>query len=114
DRFHVRNLGFAVNRRMAAEYRGDAARLRAASGRRVAAALGRSPARWLPEQRRAFSDFSLVLDLIPDLARWPRAERAAVAEIVRAKTARTEREYLQRLQRHKRLREALIRLGSRS
>jgi hypothetical protein len=113
DRFHIRNLGLAVNRRMAAEYGGGSARLRAASERRVAAALGVSPARWPPERRRAFSELSLVLDLVPGLARWPRAERTAVADIIRAKTARTEAAYLRSLRRHTRLRRALIDLGSR-
>jgi hypothetical protein len=114
DRFHIRNLGLAVNRRMAAEYGGGAARLRAASERRVAAALGVSPARWPPERCRAFWELSLVLDLVPGLARWPRAERTAVADIIRAKTARTEAAYLRSLRRHTRLRRALIALGSSS
>ncbi len=114
DRFHIRNLGLAVNRRMAADYGGDAARLREASERRVAAALGLSPARWPSERRRAFSELALVLDLIPDLARWPPAERAAVAGIIRGKMGRTERRYLGGLRRHERLRRALIRLGSRA
>ena len=114
DHFHIRNLGLEVNRRMAAENGGLASRLRAASEKRVAAALGVSPARWPPEQRSAFAEFSLVLDLIPGLARWSRADRAAVAEIVRAKTSRAETAYLRGLRRHSRLRRALIELGSNS
>ncbi len=114
DRFHIRNLGLSVNRRMAAEYGGDAAKLRAASERRVAAALGLSPARWPAERRRTFSELSLVLDLVPDLARWPSAERAVAADIVLAKVARSEQRYLALLRGHARLRRALIALGSRA
>src|SRR6266545_5063346 len=40
DRFHVRNIALAVVRRMAREIGGDAARIRSASQRRVARALG--------------------------------------------------------------------------
>ncbi len=55
---------------------------------------------------------ALVLDRIPDLARWSRSERDAIVEIVRAKAGREEIRYLRLLQRHPRLRSAMIRLGS--
>jgi hypothetical protein len=112
DRFHIRNLGLAVNRRMALDFGGDAARLRAASEKRVAAALGMSPAKLSAPVLRAFEGMAPVLDLIPDLPRWPRAEREAAAEIIRAKAARHERAYLRLLRRHTRLRRTLIALGS--
>ena len=84
-------------------------RIRGCAGGKVSAELmGRLPAL----ERRAFSDFALVLDLVPGMSRWSREERRGVVEVVRAKTGRTERRYLALLQRHRRLREALIRLGS--
>ncbi|HEY2798609.1 MAG TPA: hypothetical protein VGK26_12025 [Thermoanaerobaculia bacterium] len=113
DRFHVREIGLAVNRRMRREFGGSAARLRTVSEGRVAAALGMAIPR---EQvaRRAFSELALVLDLIPDLERWSAAERRAAAAVVRAKAGPLERAYLRGLQRHARLRRALIRLGTRA
>ena len=113
DRFHVREIGLAVNRRMRREFGGSAARLRQAAERRVAAALGMAIPR-APVVRRSFSELALVLDLIPDLARWSPAERRSAAEIVRAKSGPSERAYLRGLQRHARLRRALIRLGTRA
>jgi hypothetical protein len=104
DRFHVRNLGLAVNRRMAREFGGDARRLRLASGRRVGKAIGIDAS--------TPGDFAPVLDLIRDLPRWSPSERRALAAIVRAKAGRLEATYLRLLQRHPRLRGALIRLGS--
>lgn len=104
DRFHVRKLGQAVNRRMAREFGGDAARLRAAAGRRVGRAVGM--------EARALGEFGPVLDLIRDLPRWSPSERRALAKIVRAKAGRLEATYLRLLQRHARLRAELIRLGS--
>ncbi len=113
DRFHVREIGLAVNRRMRREFGGSAPRLRKASEGRVAAALSMTIPRD-PVARRAFSALALVLDLIPDLERWSAAERRAAAEIVRAKAGSSERAYLRGLQRHARLRRALIRLGTRA
>ncbi len=113
DRFHIRNLGLAVNRRMRREFGGSAERIRSASVKRVSRALG-MPIPRAPLERRAFSELALVLDLIPDLARWSRAEKRAAAEIVSAKAGASERGYLRRLQRHARLRRELIRLGTRA
>jgi len=65
-----------------------------------------------PEERKAFTDLALALDLIPDIARWTREEKSALARITRAKAGREEVAYLRGLQRHEKLRAALIRLGS--
>ena len=111
DRFHVRRIGLRINRRM--RERGlDAVRLRERAEGRVGRALGLAPRKLSPLARRFFGDLALTLDLVPNLSRWAPAEKAAVAEIVRAKAARHERSYLRLLQRHARLREALLRLGS--
>jgi hypothetical protein len=107
DRFHVRKIGLAVERRMRTRDRGnpDLARRRATSrvARLLSIRIPRGP---------AFENLALVLDAIPDLPRWTRAERAAVVEIIRAKDGNEEIRYLRLLQGHERLRKALIRLGS--
>ena len=113
DRFHVRHLGLAVNRRMAKRHRGDAHRARVSAERHVAEGLGLRPDRLAPGERKAFEEFAPVLDLIPDLGRWSRGEREGIVRILRAKAGRSERRYLRLLQGHRRLRAALIRLGSR-
>jgi hypothetical protein len=113
DRWHVRNLGLAVDRRMRIVSGGDAGRHRARARRRVARALGPSTGRIDRDAPTAFEDFALVLDLVPDLARWTAAEKAAVLEVVRAKAGRDERRYLRRLRSHARLRDAILRFGSR-
>ncbi len=112
DRFHIRNVGLRVNRRMARRFGGSAEAIRTAAARRAANALGLRPARLAPPERRAFDSFALVLDEIPDLARWTPAERRGILEIVRAKAGGPERRYLRLLQGHARLRAALIALGS--
>ena len=113
DRFHVRNIGLAVNRRMAREFGGDAEALREASERRVAAILGLRPRGMSPLERKAFAEYAPVLDAVPDLPRWTKAELRGVAEVLRARAGASERRYLRLFQRHERLRRALIALGSR-
>ena len=112
DRFQVRNLGFAVGRRMAERFAGDAGKMRRASMTAVGRALEVAPARWKEPERQAFENLSLVLGLIPDLAQWTQAEKKAVAEIIRAKAGPHESLYLWLLQHHPRLRAAVLKLGS--
>jgi hypothetical protein len=111
DLFHIRNLGLAVNCRMAGQFGGDAARIRQAATRRVARVLGVTLEAWSADQQAAFSSLALVFDLIPNLARWTPAEKDLLAAIARAKSGRDEARYLRLMQRHARLRAALLRLG---
>jgi hypothetical protein len=113
DRFQVRNLGFAVGRRMAERFAGDAGRMRRASLSDVGHALGIGPARWKEAERRAFENLSLVLGLIPDLAQWTETEKRALFEVIRAKAGGHESLYLWWQQQQPRLRAAVLKLGSR-
>jgi hypothetical protein len=112
DRFHMRHLGLAVQRRMSERFRGDAQAMRSSSIVRVARALGIRPLEWNGDEQRAFSDWALLLSLIPNLARWDRDERLALVNIIRAKAWTEETRYLRLLQQHSRLRDAIIKLGS--
>ncbi len=111
--FHVRRLGLAVNRRMARDFGGGAEAIRKASSARVARLLEVDLARWPPLGRRAFESLALVLDCVKELPRWTAGEKRAAAEILRAKSAREEGRYLTLMQRHRRMREAFLELGSR-
>jgi hypothetical protein len=53
-----------------------------------------------------------VLGAIPGFSKWSKAERLAVEQIVSAKTGTAEQRYLGLMQRHSKLREAVLRLGS--
>ena len=67
-------------------------------------------------QRKIKSDardvFALVFALIPDLDRWSSEERQELERIVKAKSSAEEVRYLRLMQKHPRLRQALIKLGS--
>lgn len=114
DRFAIRNLGLAVQRRMAREFDGNAERIRAASAEEVARVLGTKLARAGQPERRAFEDLALVLALIPGLPEWNGSEKKKLAQIIGAKTGPEESRYARGLQRHAKLRAAIIKLGESS
>lgn len=112
DDFRVRHIGLAVQRRMRERFDSDPARLRAASVAAVERALRVSTRRWNEDERRAFENLSLPLALVPDLARWTRDEKQSLIRIARAKAGRDELTYARLLNRHTRLRRALLELGT--
>jgi hypothetical protein len=112
DRFQVRNLGLAVNRRMAESFDGNITRIRSASTATVARALKARPEDWKETERLAFENLALVLALIPGLARWTDDEKRALARLARAKGGANESRYVRLLQKHRKLRDAIIKLGS--
>lgn len=112
DDFRIRNIGLAVQRRMASRAQGDASKIRRASVERVARALRVKIKDWQTPERRAFEDLALVLNLIPDLARWTDEEKRDAAQIIRAKASADEARYVHLLQHHARLRDEIIRIGS--
>ena len=111
DTFSTRNLGLRVNRRMAREFGGDAARIREASVREVTRALRVTPAGWSADQQRSLENWALVLGLIADLEKWSAREKEKLIRIIRAQSGRGEMQYLRSTRRHERLRRELLQLG---
>ncbi len=112
DSFSVRALGMAVQRKMAAEFDGNADKMRRATAKSLSRILGVNLETWNSRERWAFGSFALVLALVLDLPRWTREEKRALVAIIRAKVGPDETRFLQQLQRHNTLREALLRIGS--
>ena len=112
DTFSIRNLGLRINRRMAREFESDSRKIRQTSSTTVTRAINLDPDDWTPIQKQALENWSLVLALIPDLARWTPLEKNQLIKIIRAKSAASEMSYLHQTQRHPRLRTELLRLGS--
>jgi len=110
DNFQLRNIGLAVQRRMAAKYQGDAKKLRSAAAADLMRELD------LPDDAglvgsAALNDFAVALSP-GDISAWNAAEKRSLAQVVRAKTASDESRYLKLMQRHARLRNAMINMGS--
>jgi hypothetical protein len=112
DRFSVGNIGLAVARRMGSKFDGEARRFREEAIKALNTALGLRLKDWREVELSALSDFAVTLSLVEDLQRWSDNEKQALVRVVRAKAGLDESGYLKRMQKHKRLRTAMIKLGS--
>jgi hypothetical protein len=112
DAFSVRTLGLAVQRKMAADFGGDAGKMRRATTKSLARLLGVNPESWNAREQWAFANFAVVLALAPGLVRWTPDEKQSLPAIIRAKAGPNETHYLHLLQRHHRLREAMLHAGT--
>src|SRR6266849_6082307 len=122
DSFSTRNIGLRVNRRMARDFGGDAVLMRERSTRALERILNVkiesvrsgivSTSSWTPLEKAAFENFALVLADVPGLRAWTREEKEDLVRIIRAKGKRDEMLYLHLTQRHRRLRKALLTIGS--
>jgi hypothetical protein len=112
DRFSTRNIGLRVNRRMARDFGGDAGLTREQSRHALERVLGVSTFSWTSLEKAAFENFALVLAQVPGLHAWTQEEKKALLRIIRAKAKPDEMLYLRLTQRHRRLRRALLSLGS--
>src|SRR5258706_5481716 len=112
DRFQVRNLGLAVQRRMAATKGGDAEKFKSAAAQELMDVIGtRADARPHTELS-TLQHFASALSLVADLREWSAAEKQALAKVLHAKAGLDESKYLKLMQKHVRLRQAIIDLGS--
>lgn len=112
DGFQVRNIGLAVQRHMAARYGGDAERFRGEAVRELNRILGLDLRDWREAKLSTWSDFAVTVSLVEGLQRWGQDEKQALVKIIRAKAASDESSYLKLMQKHARLRKAMIKLGS--
>jgi hypothetical protein len=112
DKFSTRNIGLRVNRRMAREFGGDAAAMRGKSGRTLERALRVHTSSWTALEKATFENFALVLGSASGLQNWTREEKEELVRVIRAKAMPDEMLYLHLSQRHERLRNELLRVGS--
>jgi hypothetical protein len=112
DGFSIRNIGFAVERRMAEKFKGDPGKMREAAVAALARELGTDLRKWSPLEQAAFADFAVVTALAPEVKGWSSREKESLAEIIRAKVGASEVEYLRTMQGHVKLKRAMVRLGS--
>ena len=110
DNFQVRNIGLAVQKRMARGFDGDSDAIRKTSVQLVSRALGINSSRFGEAEHRSLQDLSLVL-AGTELRKWTPAQKSLMARIIRAKASADESLYLKLMQKHAALRDVLIRLG---
>jgi hypothetical protein len=107
DRFEARNIGLAMQRRMAREFSGDPKRIRTHSIDLVRRALN-------VKTLTSDSDLPPVLAMISGLNNWTPADKELVARVLSAKHGRDEANYLKQMQKHALLRAFMIGLGSKA
>lgn len=106
------DVGLAVTDRLAERFGADREAGAATCSREAAALLGVGGFRgWSAGERLAWSRWAPLVTVLPGVARWPAADRAALAEVIRAKGARRESEFVRRFDAHARLRAAVRRLA---
>jgi hypothetical protein len=84
-----------------------------ALAQRVAGLLGADCVRWPQREQRGFALFAPLLAQIDALERWPAADKGALVGLCRARWAPEERDYVNRLRVHDRLREGLAQAARR-
>jgi len=97
---------------MAKKFGGDGERFRGAAAEALARILGTRVPREDRVEYADFCNFAMVMSLVPEAKSWTAAEKRALIEIIRAKAGRDEMRYLHLLQRHDKVRAAMLRLGS--
>ena len=107
-------LSLAVTRWIGEYFSGDRTAAEQVAVERVSGALGVTGLEGWPEpERRSFWSLCLLLAMVPDVDRWPAADRRKAIAIMRTKGMANERIYFDLLRRHRRLCEALVELASR-
>jgi len=113
DNFEVRNIGLAVQQRMAEKYAGDAEAIRKASVEMISRALRIKTRAWSESELAALESLSLVLIAANEPQDWSSQQKEFAVRIIRAKAGRDEALYLRLMQKHAAFRDVLMKLGCR-
>jgi len=111
DQFQIRNLGLAIQSRMAREFKGDAQAMRLHSLELVERTLGLPKQNLTAAARSAVENLSLLVGMTR-IDHWDSAAKQLTARIIQAKASGDEALYLKLMQKHTALRTEVIRLGS--
>ena len=110
--FQLRNILLAIQKRLSQSFNGNSAKMREATTQKVSRLLDVDLKEQNLTEHQAFSNLALLLSLIPNIEKWTKEEKELTVKIFCAKGSGSEAYYLQLMQKHKQLREALIKLGS--
>jgi hypothetical protein len=105
DRFQIRNIGFALQRLMAREFKGNANLMRSQAIALAAKTLGL-------EGKSDIGDIAVILLVLDNLRIWSNEDLGLLRKIIETKRTGLESKYLRLLQKHVRLRDELIKIGS--
>ena len=102
------NVGLRITQYLAENFGHDRRRASKVCSEKAAARLGvRSFRSFAPSERLAWRHWSPLILILPGLERWPRQDKRALVDVVRAKGGRRESDYLLRFDQHRRLRRTI-------
>jgi hypothetical protein len=102
------HLGHAVSRLVREQFGGSRRRAERATVEKVAQLLDvRDLGAWTREEKTALRRWAPILVLSPELSDWPPNEKRSLAAAIRAKGGNSEFEYVRRMNRIRRLQDAL-------
>jgi hypothetical protein len=107
DEAWLEQLGAGITAAIAGEGASSRAEALASMEQRLADLLGIRLAELSAVERQGVAQFAPILAQLGELAAWSKAERAALAKIVRARWAVRERDSVEAMREHRRLRAAL-------
>ncbi|MHC4910050.1 MAG: hypothetical protein ACYTF9_10050 [Planctomycetota bacterium] len=99
-------LGVAVTQAVRNRFGSDRSAAERWCMRRVTRLLHVDRSRWTPGERLGFERLCPLVAMLPGLDDWPERDRKALAALMRAKGATSERDFARRLGRHRRLQSA--------
>jgi hypothetical protein len=111
-RLSTGNVGLAVTRYITQRFGYDRRQAEKQCAQEAAKLLGvRSRRGFSAGERLAWARWSPLILVLPGVSRWPREDKRALVEVVRAKGGLRESDYLARFDRHRRLRRAIVELA---
>ena len=112
DSFSTRNIQLRAQQHMSEHFHGDMDRMKNAAVSELSKTVGVDVEKWNDGERQSFSNFAVVTSMLPEIANWAPADKAAFVQVIRAKARPEEREYLRLMQNHVALKQAVVSLGS--
>ena len=104
-------VGLRLSRFLAERFGSDREHASAVCAREAAQRLGLRDRRgWSRDERVAWDRWAPLVLMLPGVERWSAPERRDLIDVVRAKGGVRESDYLERFERHRRLRAAITRL----
>jgi len=114
-RFSPGRLGLRLSRLVAERFGADREKAARECAREAAARAGlRSLRSFTRDERTAWERWSPLILCLPDVERWSATHRRSLVEVVRAKGGRRESDFVRLFDRHRPLRDALLRIAAES
>ncbi len=111
-RIDLGRIGLQVSQHLAQRHGADRETAVAECVRESARMLGLRTSGWSPDERQAFERWAPLVQVLPGVSGWTPKQKHALLEIIRAKAATRESDFVRLFDRHRKLCSALAKLGT--